>query len=124
MSFSRIMTSGAIWPALRTGMKAGKRMQVLDEFIEKKHAEIISVPHWYLALLGVDPEFQGQGYSGILVRSMLSRIDRESLPCFLETSKEKNVLIYGRFGFQVIEEYTLPETTVRFWAMLRESRIS
>jgi ribosomal protein S18 acetylase RimI-like enzyme len=120
--FWHTFTSGAIWPALQMGMQASKRMQALDKFIERKHAELLSAPHWYLAVLGVDPEFQGQGYASILVRSMLSRIDQESLPCFLETATEKNVPMYQHFGFKVIDEYYLPETTLKFWAMLRESK--
>ena len=122
--FWHAFTSGAIWPALHMGIKTSRRMQVLGVFIEKKHAELLARPHWYLVMLGVDPEFQGQGYASILVRSRLSRIDEESLPCFLETAKEKNVPMYQHLGFKVIDEYQLPETTLKFWAMLRESKPS
>ena len=34
-SFWRILTSGAIWPAIRIGRKALKKMDAFDEYIEK-----------------------------------------------------------------------------------------
>jgi hypothetical protein len=39
---------------------------------------------------------------------MLERIDREQVPCFVETNTEKNVAIYRQFGFEVILEDTMP----------------
>lgn len=56
-------------------------------------------PHWYLALLGVDPRFQRQGVGQALVRPVLDRCDEEGLPAYLETQKEENLAFYGRFGF-------------------------
>ena len=120
LSFWHSITSGAIWPALRTGTGAGNRMRVLEKYMEQKHAELVPAPHWYLAMLGVDPQFQGQGYASLLLNSMLARIDEEQLPCFLETTKAKNVPLYQHFGFNVIAEYVLPDSAVKFWGMLRE----
>ena len=122
MSFWHLLLSGAIWPSLRIGKKAGRRMQPLIDYIRNKHRELAPFPHWYLMIIGVDPEFQGKGYASRLLRGMLSRIDEEGLPCYLETEKEKNVSLYQHFDFKVVEEYIVPETTVKLWAMLRESK--
>jgi hypothetical protein len=51
---------------------------------------------------------------------MLERIDREHLPCFLETNTEKNVAIYRRFKFEVVSEDKIPGTEVTSFAMLRK----
>ena len=115
----RIITSGAIWPAFKIGRKALRKMQQFDEYMNKKHRELAPGKHWYLGVLAVDPEHQGKGYGGELLREMLSRIDKEGLPCYLETEGEKNVSMYKHFGFEVLEEFTIPGTKDLLVAMSR-----
>jgi GNAT superfamily N-acetyltransferase len=121
-SFWHIISSGAIWPALKMGTGIGKRMLTFYEYLENKHREIISGPHWYLMGLGVDPNYQGKGYASRLDRRMLARIDAERLPCYLETAKEQNVNVHQHLGFRVMDEFTVPGTTFKLWAMLRENK--
>ena len=52
---------------------------------------------------------------------MLTRIDQEELPCFLDTQIEKNVSIYQRYGFKIVERGVIPGTEIPHWAMLREN---
>ncbi|MGC5614840.1 GNAT family N-acetyltransferase [Georgenia sp. Z1491] len=76
---------------------------------------------WYLAFLAVDPEHQGQGHAGALLRHGLARADRTGAPVWLETNAERNVAIYERFGFEVVAHERadgLPE----FWGLLRPAR--
>ena len=61
-------------------------------------------PHWYLFTLGTAPERQGQGVGSALLRAMLTQIDEAGEPAYLESSKERNVPLYARFGFQVIHQ--------------------
>jgi ribosomal protein S18 acetylase RimI-like enzyme len=122
MSSWRMLLSGAFWPGLRMGIQAGRRMQRFDEFVEKKHRQLAPFPHWYLMMLGVDPDYQGKGHAGRLLRGSLSRIDAGGLPCYLETYGERNIAIYRHFGFKIIDEFTIPETTVGLSVMLREGR--
>ena len=121
MPFWRILLSGGLWPAFKLGRRAMQKLKNLSEYIDDKHGKLVPVTHWYLSLLAVAPEFQGRGYASKLVRGMLPRIDEEGLPCYLETENERNVLIYQHFGFKVIAEFIIPETTVKVWAMLRKS---
>lgn len=122
MPFWRVLLSGGLWPAFKLGRRAMQKLKNLSKYIDDKHGKLIPVTHWYLSLLAVAPEFQGRGYAGRLIREMLPRIDEESLPCYLETVSEQNVPIYQHFGFKVIDEFIIPETTVKVWAMLRESK--
>lgn len=118
----RILVSGAIWPARKMGIEAGRKMQVLDEFVNRKHRELVTTKHWYLLLLGVDTQHQGKGYASQLLNGMLSETDKEGLHCFLETQGSRNVLMYQHFGFKVVDEFTVPNTQVTLVAMLREPK--
>ena len=85
------------------------------------HKKVAPFRHWYLEALGIAPEHQGKGYASRLIRGMLSRVDEEKLPCFLDTMDPKNVRIYERFGFKVVEESQVPGTPLTTWAMLRDA---
>jgi len=119
-SFWRILSSGAMWPGMKMGIEAGRKMNELDEYVNRKHREFVSTKHWYLLLLGVDPQYQGKGNASKLLNGMLKLIDGEGLPSFLETQGSKNVSMYQHFGFNVVDEYTVPNTQVTLVAMLRE----
>jgi len=121
--FWRIITSGAIWLVKKIGIGPLRKIQAYDKYIGKKHEEIIPRKHWYLAVLAVDPQHQGKGYGSKLLKGMLSEIDGEGLPCYVETDGEKNVSIYRHFGFEVVDEFVVPNTTDKLVAMLRQPKI-
>jgi GNAT superfamily N-acetyltransferase len=79
-------------------------------------------PHWYLFTLGTAPERQGQGVGTALLRSQLAHIDREGEPAYLESSKERNVPLYARFGFEVIDELPSKSGSPKIWRMWREPK--
>jgi ribosomal protein S18 acetylase RimI-like enzyme len=90
--------------------------------IDGLHRRLVPYPHWYLDMIGVDPSCQGRGFCSRLVRPVLERMDREGTPCYLETSAEKNVAIYRRFGFEVMLEDKMPGTELMIFAMLRKAQ--
>jgi len=61
-------------------------------------------PHWYLAMLGVDPVAQGRGLGAELMRHALARCDREGALAYLESSNPRNISLYRRHGFEEIGE--------------------
>jgi ribosomal protein S18 acetylase RimI-like enzyme len=77
-------------------------------------------PHWYLASLGTAVDRQGQGVGSALMRPVLDHCDAEGLPCYLESSKERNVPFYRRRGFEVVQEVRLPGDGPLIWTMWRE----
>jgi ribosomal protein S18 acetylase RimI-like enzyme len=87
--------------------------------MEKKHPK---EPHYYLLAIGVDPSKQGQGFGSQLLAPMVERCDRERVGAYLESSKERNVPLYERHGFKVVEEMDLPNGGPRAWRMWREPR--
>ncbi|MFC2069778.1 GNAT family N-acetyltransferase [Chloroflexota bacterium] len=104
------------------GMHGGFKMRRLGEYIDTVHQRLTPFKHWFLQTIGIAPRFQGKGYAGKLLRPMLSKIDEEGLPCYLETLDEKNVSLYEYFGFKLVEKSNIPETSLTNWAMLREAR--
>jgi len=78
--------------------------------------------HWYLAFIGVEPEWQGRGLGAALLRPMLERCDRERMPAYLEASSPKNRPLYERHGFQVTEEFRFAKDGPPLWRMWREPR--
>ncbi len=121
MTLWRLIISGAFWPTLKMGQDSGRRMQILSRYLEDKHKEMAPFPHWYLMLLGVDPEFQGKGYAGRLLRAMFALTGADGLPYYLETETERNVSFYEHFGFKVLDTCILPGTKLKLWLMLRKS---
>ena len=79
-------------------------------------------PHAYLAVLGVDPPLQGGGVGSALLAPMLHTCDRDLIPAYLETGKERNVDFYSRHGFRVTEELQLPRGP-RVWLMWRDPAV-
>lgn len=122
MTLWRIAKCGGISLFLKAGKSTMKRLFDLAEYASEIHKKHANFPHWHLSPIGIDPIFQGKGYAGILLSSKLKKIDEEHLPCFLETQSEKNVLIYKRYGFKIVEEGKIPGTKLPHWAMLRDKR--
>jgi len=76
-------------------------------------------PHWYLAIIGVDPARQGSGVGAALLRSRLRRCDQDGLPAYLESSNPKNVPLYQHFGFAVTGTLGLPAAAPAVTTMWR-----
>ncbi len=77
--------------------------------------------HWYLQMLGTEPEWQGRGAGSAVIAPVLERCDREQERVYLESSKERNIPFYARHRFEVTEEVHVPSGPV-VWAMWREPR--
>lgn len=78
-------------------------------------------PHFYLSVVGIDPEQQGGGVGSALLNPVLLRCDETGTGAYLESSKERNVSFYARHGFAVTERIEIPEGPP-LWLMWREPR--
>ncbi|CAN3129876.1 GNAT family N-acetyltransferase [Mycobacterium sp. smrl_JER01] len=100
---------------LAMGRQVGRGLQV-SELMKQHHPE---EPHWYLGVIGSDPDMRGAGLGYVLMRSRLDRCDAEGAPAYLESTKESNVPYYLRFGFEVTGELTIPGGGPTMWQMWR-----
>ena len=101
------------------GISLGRALRGLQAqwMIDRMH---IKEPHWYVAVLGVRPDRQGEGLGSALLDLTLSWADRDRVPTYLETSNEHNLTFYGRFGFEVAREVSIPGGGPPVWTMLRQ----
>ena len=60
--------------------------------------------HWYLPIVGVEPNAQGRGLGGALMRHATARADAQGVPAYLESSNPRNISLYERHGFEVMGE--------------------
>lgn len=123
MTMPRLLRIGALAEVFKMSLSATRRMEYAANYTEKMHKRRITEPHWYLWVLGVEPEHQGQGIGGSLLRAGLARADASQLPCYLETMKPENVPLYQKFGFKVVEEADIPGSNVHVWGMVRPAYI-
>ncbi len=79
-------------------------------------------PHWYLALLGTDPDHQGRGLGSAVLAPVLAVCDAEGTGAYLESSKESNLGFYARHGFEVTGTVRLGRGGPSMWTMWRDPR--
>jgi ribosomal protein S18 acetylase RimI-like enzyme len=89
--------------------------------VEKTHPK--DPPHWYLAVLGTEPDAQGKGAGSAVLQPGLQQCDAQGEPAYLESSKEKNIPFYERHGFRVTEEIALPKGGPPVWGMWRDPQV-
>jgi GNAT superfamily N-acetyltransferase len=116
------------WRATRLGVSAWSTLLTPQTFrdgfrylteTEKLHPK---EPHWYLAVIGVEPSRQGEGLGGKLLAVVLDRLDTEGVPSYLETSTDANVAWYRHHGFELWETVHPATNGPPVWTMWREAR--
>ena len=109
-------------PLLRSlvGTRTPEVLEVLARF---DAAHPTDEPHYYLSLLGVDPDYRGQGLGMSLLAENLASLDAEGVPSYLESTNPANDRRYERVGYRRIGEFTTPggERTVgTMWRAARD----
>jgi ribosomal protein S18 acetylase RimI-like enzyme len=102
------------------GPAAWQRLHLLMHHLDTRHPHVMPAPHWYLALLGVDPIAQRRGIGERLMREVFMQADRDGLACYLEAPSAANARYYERRGFRVVLESDIPECAVHVWHMRRD----
>ena len=87
----------------------GSRLPLAFRYLLRaEHLHPRRPPHWYLEVLGTEPARQGQGLGSALLRPILALCDRAGVGAYLESSSERNRVLYERHGFRVVERFNMP----------------
>lgn len=78
--------------------------------------------HYHLLYVGCRPQAQGQGVGSALLKQGTRICDEQRMPAYLESSREQNLPLYQRHGFEIIAEEHLPGGGPKAWFMWREAR--
>jgi ribosomal protein S18 acetylase RimI-like enzyme len=110
--------------ALESLMRETAEPEHLDDLLltfEKMDAWHPDEPHWYLPVIGVEPNAQGTGLGGALMRHAVARCDQDRLVAYLESSNPRNISLYERHGFEIMGEIQMGSAPV-VTPMLRQPR--
>lgn len=77
--------------------------------------------HSHYGPFGVEPELQGRGVGSLVMAEYTRRLDQAGEDAYLETDKPENVALYGRFGFEVVEQAEV--LGVANWFMWRRAGV-
>lgn len=103
--YATILRSG-MW-RLHYQLSAEGRKRFFSEFLPllgATKAQILGardLDSWYLVYIGTRPGSRGKGYARQVIEYVTDRADEQGRACYLESSHEVNVLIYGKLGFEV-----------------------
>lgn len=83
------------------------------------------VPHWYLAVIGTDPDARGRGVGSALIRHRLTVADARGYGTYLESSSPANVPVYRRYGFTEVGTIPSRGTTplIGMWRPARTASV-
>lgn len=76
--------------------------------------------YYYLFAIAVRRGARGHGIGHELMLPTMRRIDAEGAAAYVESSSEKNLTFYQRFGFEVTGEIELEPGGPRMWTLWRE----
>jgi len=86
------------------GLSNVRKVLRREAIIKKLHPK---GPFCYLWFIGTAPDVQRKGIGTALLKAFLDLCDQQNLPVYLETSVERNLPWYKKWGFAVYEERDL-----------------
>ena len=91
-----------------------------ERFWEWVASRIPQEPHWHLDSVAVEPGWQGRGIGSALIEFAFEHVRESGVAIVLETGTPRNVRLYERLGFHVVEEASPPEGGPQVWFMRRD----
>jgi ribosomal protein S18 acetylase RimI-like enzyme len=113
----KILSMGVIMYPFKIGVRNFLRVLDISGQWNKEHKKLAK-QHYYLMVIGVEPEFQGKGIGSRLMRVGLDRADDAGLECYLETVTEEDVAFYRKRDFDIIVNRGFGVNS-EYWLMTR-----
>lgn len=101
---------------VQQGARAMEQWGFVTEALGRFHP---SGPHWYLAVLGVAPDYQRRGLGARLLEDLSLLAGRCPAPIYLESDRAESVAFYRARGFVVVGQERLLD--VPCWRLVRDS---
>jgi ribosomal protein S18 acetylase RimI-like enzyme len=95
----------------------GRRYELFWEWVGSK---IPREPLWHLDSVAVAPGWQGRGIGSALIEFGLEHARESGAAMVLETGTQRNVPLYERLGFHIVEEAHSPQGGPHVWFMRRD----
>ncbi len=102
------------------GAAAAERFFSVLAAIDPYHHRDVPATHWYVMVVGIAPEAQGQGLGRALLQPIIDRADAAGQPCYLETTQPKNVAFYEHLGFRRVVDTVESSSGLRVWTFRRD----
>ena len=101
------------------GDKSLETYKAISAFMDARSENLIPENHWYLSILGVAPNLQGQGLGKTLLTPILEQADTAGVVTYLETFTPRNISFYQRLGYRVVGEFFEPTVGAVYSVMVR-----
>lgn len=79
---------------------------------------------WYLPIIGVDPAHQGKGIGAALMKHATTLLDEQGALSYLESSTPRNVPLYQRYGFEIVDQISFGDADGIVTPMLRPRQLA
>jgi ribosomal protein S18 acetylase RimI-like enzyme len=122
MGMWRFARSGALGCVLGVGPRvAGRLARSFGKVGLDRKRHMAGREYAYLQIIGVASSEQGRGHGGRLLSHLIESCDRDGRAIYLETETERNVSMYRRFGFELLDRIELQGLDLPLWEMAREA---
>lgn len=101
------------------------RYNHMMHLLHRWHSQYTTGAHWFVTLIGTDPECQGQGLGSAMMRKINEMADSHEMDVYLECGDERNRSYYRKFGYNVSGDHEVTDPTgceppIRVYCMLRK----
>ncbi len=97
----KILSLGLIMYPFKIGVRNFIKLLDISGQWDKEHKKL-NKRHYYLMVIGVEPEYQQKGIGSRLMQVGLKKADNEKLECFLETVTYEDVRFYLKHNFEIV----------------------
>jgi ribosomal protein S18 acetylase RimI-like enzyme len=74
--------------------------------------------YWYLNVIAVSPEYQGQGFASKMIRPFIEKAKSKNEKVYLETHNKNNIGIYEKYGFKLINLKKIDGSSIMHHCMI------
>lgn len=89
-------------------------------YMSRRSADVVGEAFWYLSILGLSPDCQGNGMGRDLLAPVLAETDALEVPVYAESFTPRNFSFYNRLGFETIKMVREPVTGSEYAILVRQ----